>query len=201
MNLFPTHFSPEITWLDSSTLTDNGELSLASLQAKGYDIQLGITEKDVAELTALSFQHSIREYCPNDCTERFKDRATTETWFKKGRVAFLLKERSSGAIAGYGWSGPGKNEHIPRGTLTGALRLSELYRGQGLATPFLAVMLDYTTNNWPEDVLWFEAWESNAGAVHIYEKFGFETVDERPDTRPTADGGIANDVRLFMQLK
>lgn len=200
MTQFPTQLSPEAVWLETSNMSENGAESLSVLEAKGFAVQIGLTKEDSETLSVLSTQESIREYCPKDCAERFANLATTEKWLSKGRVAFLLKERENGMVAGYGWAGPGTNEHVPGANITGALRLSELYQGQGLATPFLSVILDYTRTNWPNESMWFETWQSNAGAVHIYKKLGFETVDQKPDIRPTASGGTTKDIRLFMKL-
>lgn len=89
----------------------------------------------------------------------------------------------------------------PKRYLTGALRISEDFQGQGLAAPFLAVLLSYTRTAYPDDTLWFETWESNAGAVHVYEKLGFQLVTMHPDTRPTLMcNNPITDNRLFMVL-
>lgn len=199
MNEFPTTLSEDVVWLEGSSLSESAKPYFESLVEKNFRVQLGITENDVMQLGTISLQPSIREYCPKDCTDRFKDIPTARRWQQKGRVTFLLKDMN-GVIAGYGWSGPGMNEHVPGATLTGALRISEPYQGRGLATPFLAVILAYAHMSWPTSTLWFEAWQSNASAFHIYKKLGFEVVDSAPSTRPSADGNTVEDTRLFMRL-
>lgn len=199
MNAFPTTFTAETEWVEIDNLPEDIKPALEMLESNGFRIQLGMQETDVAQLSEIVQQPSIREFCPNDATKRFKDVPTTEAWFTKGRLMFLLKEPMTDTIAGYGWFGPGTNERVPGANLTGALRLNEQYQGKGLATPFLAVMLAYTRAFWPDETMWFETWQSNTGAVHIYQKVGFETVDQHADTRPTAEGGTIEDTRLFMK--
>lgn len=201
MNVFPTTLNDQTVWLDHTSLTDDGTTMLQFLHDKGYRIQVGLTEEDAQKLSVISLQPSIRNYCPNDSTKRFTSLEATRQWLMKGRVAFLLKEQTSGDIAGYGWSGRGTNEHIAEGTLTAALRLNEQYQGNGLATPFLAVILNYTTKHYSNEVIWLEAWASNAGAVHIYEKLGFKLVNSSPSTRVTDTGNTIEDTRLFMLLR
>lgn len=199
MSTFPTTFS-QPTPLDPTELSAEGAAAYQVLTSRGYALELGLAEADVQSLAQLSQQPSILEYCPNDCRTRFKDVETAAHWFTKGRLVFLLKAQASGEIAGYGWSGPGTTEHIPEGTLTAAVRLSEAHQGKGLAAPFLQVLGDYTTGYAPHERLWLEGWESNAGAIHIYQKLGFRHVTSQPASRPTANGGVVNDTRLYMQL-
>ncbi len=201
MNVFPTTLDDQPVWLDPELLTTDAKVMLQFLHDTGYGVQIGITEEDAAKLSIISLQPSIRNYCPKDHTERFKNLEATQKWLVKGRATFLLKERNTNDIAGYSWSGPGTNEHVPEGTLTGALRLNEQHQGKGLARPFLAVVLDYTTKNYPNEVVWFETWASNVGAVHIYEKLGFTIVDSSASTRKTDVGNTVEDTRLFMKLR
>lgn len=199
MTTFPTSFSPNETVITDTDLSADGASALSDLREKGYRVQLGITKKDAEALTTIVTQPSIQQYCPGDCTERFKDVAMTEHWLQKGRLVFLLKS-SENKIAGYGWTGPSTSEHVPDATLTGGIRISELHQGRKLAAPYLAVILDYTKQFAPGEVMWFGTWGSNAGAVHTYEKLGFETVAREPAERVTPSGERTNDTRLFMRL-
>lgn len=198
MNAFPTTFT-DVYYLDLSVAVGAEQTALRSLAEKGFVVQLGLAPEDVPALQALSIQTSVLKYCPKDCTERFKDLPTIQKWLEKERLAFLLKEQSTGALAGVAWTGPGTSPHIAGGKLTGGVRLSEDFQGLGLATPFLSVVLEHTKAYYSSDQMWFECWQSNAGAVHIYQKLGFEIVQTEPSHRPTPEG-TTPDVRLYMKL-
>ena len=197
MTEFPTGFSDD----GENRLLNNQSIdTLSLLDEKGYDIYLGITESETRELFDITLQPSIREYCPKDCSTRFRDIDSTKAWLAKGHQMYLLKEKQTGQIAGYAWSGNGSSPHIPGGKITCALRLNEDFQGRGLATPFLATVIAHTKLEHPDQLIWLEGWESNVGAIHIYKKLGFELVTSEASTRPTRDGEMVEDVRLFMQL-
>ncbi len=201
MKPFPTSFAKIAEMLgplDSHPMAVNDAIN--ALADKGFGIQLGMTRKDTPALQLLSMQDSIRKYCPKDCTERFKDEQTIEHWLKKERLVFLLKQNDSGELAGIAWTGPGTSPRISDGKLTGGVRLSENFQGLGLATPFLAIVLGYTNHSYSSEILWFECWESNAGALHIYQKLGFQIVQTEPAPRPTPAGTTEPDTRVYMKL-
>lgn len=198
MRDFPTTFATETRYMGSTDMNQAGQSSLSKLFDKGYHIQIGILERDVSQLQALSRQTSILKYCPKDCTERFKDTPTTQKWLTKKRLVFLLKERATDDVAGIAWTGPGTSPNILGGTLTGGIRISEKHQGKGLAAPFLQAELEYTKQFFSDDLLWFECWQSNAGAAHIYQKIGFKIVGTEPGQRVTPSGDYEPDTRVYM---
>ena len=200
MKQFPTVFADSESVLQPKSVDPVSAEALQALGSKGFHIQIGTTQADVPALQALSVQESIIKYCPRDCTERFKDQETVREWLRKERLVFLLKETSTGELAGIAWTGPGTSPHIPDGKLTGGVRLSEHFQGLGLATPFLAAVLAHTKHAYSSELLWFECWESNAGAVHIYQKLGFQIVGTEPGARPTPTGPPEPDTRVYMIL-
>ncbi len=200
MNDYPTTFADDVFAEQGNDLSDTAKQALARLSEKGYVVHTGLRRTDVAALHALSLQPSIREYCPNDCTKRFKDEQTTANWLEKGRLAVLLVHKKTGAIAGYGWFGPGTSEHVPSGRETFGLRVSEDHQGNGLATPFLTVILDLAKQRYEVQQLWLESWQSNAGALHVYQKLGFVTVHTEPARRPTKNNATTPDTRVYMVL-
>lgn len=200
MKPFPTQLATIPVALGPNDTEGSTAAALQTLAEKGFYVQLGITAEDVAALQALSHQTSILKYCPRDCTERFKDEPTVRHWLLKERLVFLLKEKSTERLAGIAWTGPGTSPHIPEGKLTGGLRLSEAFQGLGLATPFLKVVLEHTKNEYSRERLWFECWASNAGAVHVYQKLGFNIVETESASRPTPTGASEPDTRTYMVL-
>lgn len=199
MSTYPTSFDTATMQPDPASLSETGREAIAKLAERGYHVTVGLTADIVPKLHELSLQHSIKEYCPNDCTKRFADVPTAEHWLEKGRVTVLLVETATGDIAGYGWFGDGTSPHVPEGKETFALRISESHQGKGLATPYAQALLDIAEQLYGVEHLWLEAWESNAGAVHIYQKLGFTLVDQETSERPTADGGTVQDTRLYMK--
>ena len=197
MTNFPTTFNEESLVLDPNEFDTEEPVVLES---RGYNVSLGLTKSDAEKLSDISKQPSIKEYCPRDCSTRFKDLSSTESWLAKGHQVYLLKEKSSGEIAGYAWSGNGTSPHIPEGSITCALRLNENFQGQGLATPFFAVVIAHTKKTYPGETIWLEGWESNLGAIHVYKKLGFKLVASEESTRPALNGETIQDTRLFMTL-
>ena len=200
MKPFPTQLATTPVVLGPNDTEGSTAAALQTLAEKGFYVQLGITAEDVAALQALSHQTSILKYCPRDCTERFKDEPTVRHWLLKERLVFILKEKSTERLAGVAWTGPGTSPHISEGKLTGGLRLSETFQGLGLATPFLKVVLEHTKNEYSRECLWFECWASNAGAVHVYQKLGFNIVETESASRPTTTGVSEPDTRTYMVL-
>jgi len=176
--------------------------AVKKLADQGYEVQLGLTPELASQILTMSKEPSIREFCPKDCSQRFADRAATERWLQKGRAAFVLlkKDGDNYRLAGYGWAGPASSEHAPGGTTTFAIRIGEAGQGQGLAAPFSWLIIAGTAVLFESRDFWLETWGSNGGAVHVYHKIGFKTVDEEPDERPTPDGQKVSDTRVYMSL-
>ncbi|MCA9326913.1 GNAT family N-acetyltransferase [Candidatus Saccharibacteria bacterium] len=199
MNTYPTDYSDSVL-IDAQALTEAGQASVQKLAERGYEVRIGMTRDDASHIRELALEPSIIEYCPNDCGSRFKDEPSTTHWLEKGRAVYLLVETATGDLAGYAWAGTGESPHIPGGTETFAVRISEKHQGKGLATPYSHVVIDATQRLYGAEHLWLEAWQSNAGAVHVYEKLGFTFVTSEDTERPTASGGTTPDTRMFMKL-
>ncbi len=113
----------------------------------------------------------------------------------------LLKRENSGLrLAGYGWAGAALSPEVPAGHTTFAIRIGQAAQGQGLATPFSRLIVAGTAALYASRDFWLETWGSNAGAVHVYHKIGFQTVAEKPSGRPTVAGGTVPDNRIYMSL-
>jgi ribosomal protein S18 acetylase RimI-like enzyme len=203
MKPFPTILT-DTTQPLSELLVDSADQEIIQqLAAQNYEVHLGLTPEFAAAIAVIAEQSSIREYCPRDRAERFKNRTVTEEWLSKGRAVFLLLRRTDEGelqIAGYGWSGRGTSPEVPGGETTFALRINETDQGHGLSAPFAKLILSATTALYGAPYLWLETWASNGGAVHVYHKLGFATVTEKPGDRPTAVGQTVPDVRFYMTL-
>lgn len=199
---FPSSFSEMTEPLLPELLDAAGAAALRQLNERGYEVQSGLTPKLADQILTMSYEPSIREYCPKDSAQRFVDRAATIHWLSKKRAVFLLFERvdTELKLVGYGWAGVQTSAQVPGGESTFALRLGEAGQGQGLATPFAQTIMSASASIYGASNMWLETWASNGGAVHIYHKLGFITVVEKPDERPRSSGGIVPDTRLYMSL-
>lgn len=201
MTDFPDKFD-ETTHALPDNLGQAGQEAVQKLAERGYEVQVGLTPELADQILTMSKEPSIREFCPKDCSQRFADQAATEHWLGKKRAVFVLLKRQGEelSLAGYGWAGPGSSSHAPGGDNTFAVRIGEAGQGQGLAAPFSWLIIAASAVLYGARDFWLETWASNGGAVHIYHKIGFETVDEQADTRPTRDGQQISDTRVYMTL-
>ena len=200
---YPDDFVDYTKPLPVENLNETALKDIDTLTANSYEIHIGITPDFADDIAAMSLEPAIKEYCPKDCADRFKDREATKLWLSKKRAAFLLlKKADTGelSLAGYGWSGASSSRYVPQGKTTFAIRIGQAGQGQGLATPFARLIVFGSAVLFGAGDFWLETWQSNAGAVHVYHKIGFEDVDQQTDQRITSAGGRVPDVRLYMSL-
>lgn len=191
---YPAQFDDEVRTLEAAA---GG--AVEELKSMGYEIKYGLTKPITDKIIELTKEPAIREYCPKDSSERFKNLDATERWLSKGRATFLLTN-SEGQLVGYGWAGVGSSSHVPGGETTFAIRIGQKGQGQGLATPFAKAIVFGSAELFGSKNFWLETWQSNGGAVHVYHKIGFQDIDQQSDHRPTKDGGTVQDTRLYMSL-
>jgi len=202
MNNLPTGFVTDTEQIALDGLSQKSREAWQHLAGQDYEVHTGLTSQYTDQIMTMSHEAAIREYCPKDATERFKNLENAEQWLNKGRAVFLLLKRGNDGLrlAGYSWTGPGTNSHIPEGQTTFALRVGEIGQGQGLATPFSWLVIAVSASKYELKDFWLETWSSNGAAVHIYHKLGFETVAEAPGHRPSASGDQVADTRIYMDL-
>ena len=198
---FPDHYDDALQALPAEHMSEAGQQAIESLKEKGYEVQTGLTMEYADAIAVLSREPSIQEYCPKDCSERFASRETTAKWLSKKRATYLLLQildDGQKQLAGYGWVGAKQTAQVPGGETTFSLRVGENHQGKGLATPFALAMLAAAEATYGAPHMWLETWASNGGAVHIYNKLGFNTIAEKPDERPSVSGQMVADTRLYM---
>lgn len=198
---YPDSYDTELQPVPVEKMSEAGQQAVENLATKSYEVQAGITPEYADGISKLALEPSIQEYCPKDCSERFKDRQTTADWLSKGRAMYLLLQKGENGemqLAGYGWVGAKTSSHVPGGETTFSLRIGEAHQGKGLATPFAVAMLAAAEVMYETPHMWLETWASNGGAVHVYKKMGFVTIEEVPAERPTRTGDKVADTRLFM---
>lgn len=197
---FPTDFVQSSTALTDQNLPEC-RAEIARLADAGFEVQVGLTESYADQIIRLCQEPAIREFCPNDTGKRFKNLTSTANWLAKGRAAFLLvkKNADSDVVAGYGWAGKATSAHVPQGQTTFAIRIGQAGQGQGLATPFAKIIMQVSAKLYGAKGFWLETWQSNGGAVHVYNKLGFKDVNQVDDERPSSNGTVP-DIRLYMSL-
>lgn len=175
--------------------------AVKELNERGFGVLVGLSEKQWPQILKLANQPHIKKYCPNDCTDkRFASLESTRKWLASGRAVFMLtRTEDKNNVIGYGWVGTKATAEVPGGETTFAVRLGEQALGQKLSEPFSRAIIDVSNKMFGLKNFWLETWASNGGAVHAYQKLGFELVSQREDKR--AEGNdVIDDTRLFMTL-
>jgi hypothetical protein len=188
---------------DSKPLTPDTDSSIKELAARGFVILNGFTEYLAGAISQMAGQKHIREFCPNDPAKRFATKETTARWLSKGRCMFVLaldKDEDGWRAIGYGWTGSESSPDVPGGETTFAIRLGEEALGQKLSLPFARAIIAGSSALYDTKNVWLETWQSNAAAVHTYQKVGFQQVSQRQGRRKQPGGGTTPDTRLFMRL-
>ena len=205
---FPTTLQETTPALDTLVPGLDTMVAMRELKQKGFEVTAGLRQADLADIRAIAGSEAVREYCPNDVAARFGSDAMTEEWLSGGKAGFLLRQIGSGALAGYGWTGPKASPQVPGGDTTFAIRLSPDFAGQHLATPFTATINAGTLALYGRHrQIWLETWGSNERAVHTYLNAGAELVatqdGERPTLHPATNepDGMRRDTRLSMQFR
>lgn len=178
--------------------------AINDLNHRGYIVLTGFTPELAEAVSKMANEEHIKEYCPRDCTdERFATVDSTQKWLSRGHAVFVLAKQvgdGSWQPVGYGWSGPKTTGEVPGSRTTFAVRIGKAGLGQKLSLPFSQTIIGATAKIYDAKNFWLETWASNAGAVHVYEQLGFKLVNQKPSSRPTADGRTVADSRLFMSL-
>lgn len=202
MATFPTDFANSPEPLRGGLGEPDSDIKF--LADRGLVVLSGLTREHAGVLTQLALQPHIKEYCPNDCTDkRFASLESTQRWLKAGRGVFLLAKESGSEyqVVGYGWVGSKETPEVPGGKTTFALRLGKEALGQKLSVPFSKVILEAAKKLYGAANIWLETWQSNEAAVHGYQKLGFQLVNKKSAKRKTGTGQELDDTRLFMKLE
>jgi hypothetical protein len=218
---YPNTLAPELQFLTPDMgLGERADTSLAALHERGFVAAVGLTEHHAGALAVISTQRHIAEYCPKDQTlSRFGTLESTRTWIGKdggrgfvgiydvvGNEGYPLHlydvqnmSTTDVRMTADGWSGYGKNKHIPGADITTAYRVGQegldLARqrrkgpedrfGLGMHLGELVIATGVNLYGADPATVSLETWQSNTGAVGLYERLGFELKAKAPDTRPT----------------
>ncbi len=183
-NNYPTALTDQIRFLP--------EVEQATLNNNGLFVVKGLNVALAEQLVKQSKDPVVHYYCPSDGvgpynipgkTIRFEDVTAVEKWQSKQRLSLPLVKQigdSGLQLAGFGWMGPGvpgaDEPQIDGAKTTFAVRLYELARGQGMATPYTRAIIEAHDQQYGSDGVWLEAWGDNVRAVSSYKKVGFSEV-------------------------
>lgn len=192
--------------LNAALLNDVGYAALSTLNQQDFHVTVGLRKKDLPAIQAIAGQPGVQEFCPRDSAERFFDTESTTRWLYKGRGMFLLWANGAADLAGYGWTGPEHTLMLPACPNTFALRLNEVYGGNGLATPFGAAIASGSAALYGIQKLGLETWASNYAAFRTYRKIGACLVNTQRGERSTNlpvlrdEAGKRPDSRFYMRF-
>lgn len=146
--------------------------SYPELSDKGFVIRKGWTEELATDLVGVSTQQHILENTPNDALKRFTDGVVANKWYReKDRSVYSLH---NGALAGIIWFALDDRPQLDA-KYTFAIRLYENAIGKRLSLPFMkAVHDDFDVS----DGVWLKTDDDNHPALKLYDKFGYQKVDE-----------------------
>lgn len=150
-----------------------------------------LTQKTQAQL--VEFSHTDPQVLANTHdSHRFKNITALQNWLSKGKTLFVL-ETEPGDLLGFAWVSqkalPTISQplfeiaHPENYQLTFGIRLYGAARGQGLAIPFLRLVLAKFKNQ--SSQFWLKTKAGNLPAVETYKTIGFQQV-----AKPDSDGEI-----------
>ena len=143
------------------------------LHEAGVDVYEGWNAKLANDLVRVSKQLHIMQNTPNDATKRFMNVDKANDWYdKKDRSVYSLY--CGGSLDGIAWFGLNERPDLHAGH-TFAIRLYENAVGRGLAYLLMKIVHDDFA---APGGIWLETDDNNSAARRLYEKFGYQKVNE-----------------------
>lgn len=146
-------------------------------------VQQGILDCQITQLIEYSQTDSDIQKFTSD-KNRFTNKDTFNQWQQQGRIIYTLTDTHQNLI-GIIWFGhkdpPVKNINA---NFTFAIRIYGPARGQGLSQEFMKMTFDNLLKNQKDSHItgfWLETSVDNFTAIHTYEKFGFQKIDQQSD--------------------
>lgn len=146
-------------------------------------IQQGILDCQIEQLIEYSRTDSDIQKFTSDPI-RFADKNSFHQWQQQGRIIYTLTDPQQNLL-GIIWFGhkdpPTKNTDA---NFTFAIRIYGPARGQGLSQEFMKTAFDDLLKNQKNSQItgfWLETSVDNFAAIHTYEKFGFQKIDQQSD--------------------
>lgn len=144
------------------------------LRERRYAVWRGWSDDLAEQLVEASKEAQIMRYTPNDAAERFPSPQAAHEWYERKQPVIYALNRAA-ELAGVIWY-----SHRPRPELaadhTFAIRMYDIARGKGLATPFMTVTeADFRAVAHPA-AIWLETDMDNSAARNLYRKIGYTVV-------------------------
>ncbi len=143
-------------------------------------VQQGILDCQIQQLIDYSQTDSDVKKFTSD-PKRFADKNAFSQWQQQGRIIYSLTNDHQNllGIIWFGQKDPPLN--IPA-NFTFAIRIYGSARGQGLSQEFMKIAFTDLLKNQKDSKItgfWLETSSDNFAAIHTYEKFGFQTIDQQ----------------------
>lgn len=134
---FPENLTDTVQALEpGSDLGERADYWLHRLHDARLHVALGLGASLQPQLHALANEPSIKEFCPNDATDRRfgstpGDIAPMQTWISKnGGRGFVgiyteIAPSPTARLLAYGWAGTERHAHFPNADVTTAYRVGE----------------------------------------------------------------------------
>ena len=152
------------------------------LKGKGFTMYSGWSESVANAVVRNSRQPHILAYTPRDAGERFISRESAMRWHKMGKRTIYTLYAEGDNLAGLIWGDERPRPDLDA-THTFAIQLYQEAMGKKLAEPFMEAAFDESiecsiANDLPTPVVWLERTTADLRTKHLYEKFGFISVQE-----------------------
>lgn len=228
---YPSEMAPNLTFLTPDIdLGERANEEVFELMNHGFVAAANLTEPHAATLSLIAHEEGILEYCPDKKRFATLEKTQTWQQKGRGFVGVYEVFGNSGSaltardlksltddnihMVAYGWSGVESNKRIAGADITTAYRVGS--RGRELARerrgrfdpfrlgrPLGELVLGTAVHLFDADPneISLETWESNKGAVTLYEGMDFVHVPEarvaedRPTLRPA--GTIINGQEVY----
>jgi len=151
----------------------------------GQDIfvQQGILDYQITQLIDYSQTDLDIQKFTSD-PKRFATKEAFFQWQQQGRIIYTLID-SHQNLLGIIWFGQKDPPIDIPANFTFAIRIYGPARGQGLSQEFMKIAFADLRKNQTDSHIagfWLETHSDNSSAIHVYQKFGFKTVDQKDNS-------------------
>ena len=143
-------------------------------------IQQGILDCQIDQLIEYSSTDSNVKKFTSD-PQRFANKETFFQWQQQGRIIYTLTDDYKNLL-GIIWFGQKDPPIKVKANFTFAIRIYGSARGQGLSQEFMKIVFADLLKNQKDSHItgfWLETSVENTAAIHVYQKFGFKTVEQQ----------------------
>ncbi len=154
-----------------------------SRDGEHFSIFIGLDEKMVEKLKALSSDESDTELQENTSDQKRFALGSYADWYEKSRTPFALIHTETSSLAALVWLGPKPLEKMPGDWHTVGWRSYPDFRGKGLMKTFAQFAMDVYQKNVPGIKIWIVTKKGNTGSAKLATSLGFQVLEEASDKK------------------